>query len=95
MLSFIDYSLHVIEQVHKEFMDDFDVIMVGGFYQVPPIWYSWIFKQKTNGFDIFETNFGHENVKCYELKQVMWQNDLEFINILNKFRTTLQTSERY
>jgi len=37
ILSFIDCSLCVIEQIHKEFMDDFDVIMVGGFYQVPPI----------------------------------------------------------
>jgi hypothetical protein len=26
------------------------------------------------------------DVKCYELKQFMQQNDLEFINILNKFQ---------
>ncbi len=35
----------------------------------------------------------HKNVKCYELKQIMWQNDLEFINILNRFQTTSQAYE--
>jgi len=34
-----------------------------------------------------------KNVNCYELKQVMRQNDLEFISILDKFSTTLQTSK--
>jgi len=35
----------------------------------------------------------HENVKCYELKQVMQQNDFELINILNIFQTTWQAYE--
>jgi hypothetical protein len=34
-----------------------------------------------------------KNVKCYELKQVMWENDLEFISILDKFSTTPQTTK--
>jgi hypothetical protein len=36
---------------------------------------------KTNGLNILGTIFLHENIKCYELKQVMQQNDLNFINI--------------
>ncbi len=32
----------------------------------------------------------HENLKCCELKQIMQQNYLEFINILNRFQTTSQ-----
>jgi hypothetical protein len=31
-----------------------------------------------------------EKIKCYELKQVMCQNDEQFINILNQFQTTTQ-----
>ncbi len=34
--------------------------------------------------------FWMENIKCYELKQVMRQSDEQFINILNQFRTTTQ-----
>jgi hypothetical protein len=32
-----------------------------------------------------------ENIKCYELKQVMRQSDEQFINILNQFWTTTQS----
>jgi hypothetical protein len=31
------------------------------------------------------------NIKCYELKQVMCQNDEQFINILNRFRIATQS----
>jgi hypothetical protein len=34
-----------------------------------------------NGLNILGTKFLHENVKCYELKQVMQKTDLNFINI--------------
>jgi hypothetical protein len=42
-------------------------------------------------FYVLTTNFWHKNVKCYELKQVMWQTDLEFIYVLNKIWTISQT----
>jgi len=32
MLPFIDRKLHIIEQVHNEFMGGLDVIMIGDFY---------------------------------------------------------------
>jgi hypothetical protein len=71
MLSFIDHRFHVIKQVHKKFMVGLDVVMTSNFDQILRIQYSWILKLKTNKFDIFGTNFWNENVKCYELKQVL------------------------
>jgi hypothetical protein len=52
-------------------MDELDVIMITDLYQVPSVQDLWIFKLKTDGFNILGTNFWHENIKCYELKQVM------------------------
>jgi hypothetical protein len=37
MLTFIDFKLCDIKQVHNEFMGGFDVIMTCDFYQTPPI----------------------------------------------------------
>jgi len=51
------------------------------------------FKQKLDGFNILGTNCRHQHVKCYELHQVMWQNDIDFIHVFNKFQTTTQTIE--
>jgi hypothetical protein len=44
-------------------------------------------------FQNLKPKLWHENIKCYELKQVMKQNDINFINILNRFQTTSQTFE--
>jgi hypothetical protein len=35
MLFFIDCRLHIIKQVHNEFMGGLDVIMTSDFYQTP------------------------------------------------------------
>ncbi len=77
MLTFIHCRLHVIKQVHNQVMGGLDTIMIGDLYQAPLVQDSWIFKSKTK--------LWHENVKCYKLKQVMKQNDINFINILNRF----------
>jgi hypothetical protein len=50
--------LHVVKQVHNEFMGGLDVIMKGDFYQTPPIWDSWIFKPKIKGYNILGIKFG-------------------------------------
>jgi hypothetical protein len=42
LLSFIDHKLHVIKQVHDNFMGGLDIIMSCDFYQVPLIRDSWI-----------------------------------------------------
>ncbi len=75
------------------FMGGFNVVMIGNFYQALPIRDSWIFKQKNNAFNALGPNFWHENVRYYELKEVMLQDHMNFINILNQFSTMLQTSQ--
>jgi hypothetical protein len=92
MLNFIDCRSHVIKQVHNQFMGGLDVIMTNDFYQAPPIWNSCIFKPKKNGFNILITKFWHENVKCHELHQIMWQKNTPK-KIPNRFQTTLQMIE--
>ncbi len=44
MLSFIDCKLHVIKQIHKFFMNVFNVIMIGDFCQAFLVQDLWIFK---------------------------------------------------
>jgi hypothetical protein len=65
MLTFIDCRLSDIKQTPKEFMGGLDVIMTSDFYQASPIQDSWIFKSRTNGFNILGTNF------CKKTKNVM------------------------
>jgi GH43 family beta-xylosidase len=38
-------------------MGGLDIIMACDFYQANPIWYSWIFKSKINGFNVLMTIF--------------------------------------
>jgi hypothetical protein len=76
-------------------MDGFDVIMTSDFYQTFLVQDSRIFSSKNIGFNILATIFLHENVKCYELHKIMWQNDVHFINILNRFLVSSQTNETY
>ncbi len=93
MWSFIDHRLHIIKRVHNEFMGELGVIMTSDFYQSPLIRDSWIFKPITNIFNTIVLNHQLEYVQGYELQEVMWQNDINFINILNRFRATSQTIE--
>jgi hypothetical protein len=74
-------------------MGGFDVIMTRDFYQVLMFWDSWFFSSKNIGFNILAINFWHENVKCYELHKIIRQNDVHFINIVNRFQIASQTNE--
>jgi len=87
MLTFIDHRLQkqVIKQVHNKFMGGLYIIMTIDFYLALLIQDSWIFKLKIEGFDLFSYNFWYKHVTCYELKQVMEQNDRKFVDILKKF----------
>jgi hypothetical protein len=49
------------------------------------------FKLITNTFNIIAFNYWLEYVQCYELQKVMWQDDINFINILNRFQIAPQT----
>jgi hypothetical protein len=81
MLTFIDCKLGDTKQTPKEFMGGLDVIMTSDFYQGSPIQESLISKSRTNGLNIFGTNFWQENKKHYELKKPcakMFLNSLTF-----------------
>ncbi len=81
MLTFIDCKLGDTKQTPKEFMGGLDVIMASDFYQGSPIQESLISKSRTNGLNIFGTNFWQENKKHYELKKPcakMFLNSLTF-----------------
>ncbi len=59
-----------------------DVIMMKDFfYQVLIAWNSWIFKSQINGLNSLGINFCHENIKFYELKQVIGQKYTNLIYI--------------
>jgi hypothetical protein len=45
-----------------------------------------IFKQINKTFNIIALNYWSEYVQCYELQEMMRQDDINFTNILNKFK---------
>jgi len=59
-------------------MGGLNVIMTWDFYQVLSIWDFWNFQSQINGLNSLGTIFWHEDIKHYELKQVMWQISLIF-----------------
>ncbi len=83
ILKFIDLQLRSIKHVPKKFFQIFDVIITFDFYQVQLVYDVGVFKINTNNIDSLAPKFWMENIKCYELKQVMHQSDEKFINILN------------
>jgi hypothetical protein len=91
MLSFIDHRLCIIKQVHNEFMGGLNVMMTNDFYQTLLVWDSWIFKPIANTFNNITLNYWLKYVQCYELQEVMRQDDINFINIFNRFRAASQT----
>lgn len=68
-------------------MSGLNVIMIRDFYQAPPIQNLWISNQN-KWINIIGMIFWCKNVKCYKLQEVMWQNDIKFVNILSKIWTT-------
>ncbi len=81
-----DLRLSIIKQIHNEFMGGLDVIMTNDFYQAPFVRNSWIFKPITNTFNTIALNYYWlKYVQCYELQEVMQQDDINFSNyIINK-----------
>ncbi len=68
-----------------------DVIITSDLYQLQLVCDVRVFKIKMNNIHSLTPNFWMERIKCYELKQIMHQNDEEFIIILNQFHTTTQS----
>jgi hypothetical protein len=61
MLTFIDYKLCDIKQIHNKFMGGLDVIMIGDFYQATLIRDSWILKSRINGFYPWDTSLARKH----------------------------------
>jgi hypothetical protein len=72
-LTFGDYRLLVIKQVHNESINGLDIITIY-IYQLPLVWDSLIFKAKFDGLNCILTKFC-QKMKCYWL-QIMWQNNV-------------------
>jgi hypothetical protein len=72
MLTFIDCKLCDIKQYTTNLWVALMLLWcIGNFYQASSIQDLWTFKLRTNALNILGTNFWQENLKCYELKQVM------------------------
>jgi hypothetical protein len=82
ILKFIDLQLRSIKRVQTKFLKKIYVIITCDFYQVQLVYDARVFKINTNNIDNLAPKFWMENIKHYELKQVM-QSDEQFINILN------------
>jgi hypothetical protein len=91
MLNAIDQKLRSIKHVQENFFGGVDVIVTGDFYQAPPVRDKWVFQRIDDGLNAIAPNFWHDHIKCYELNIVMRQNNLMFINILNRFRKAIHT----
>jgi hypothetical protein len=59
----------------QKFFENLEVIITSDFYQVQPIHDAKVFKINMNNIDNLAPKFWMEKVKCYELKQIMCQND--------------------
>jgi hypothetical protein len=77
--------------MHKLFLEILMSLLKVIFYQVQHVHDIKVFKTNMNNIDSLTPNFWMENTKCYELKQVMYQSDEQFINILNRFRISTQS----
>ena len=77
-------------RAHNNFMGGLDVIVIGDLYQAPLVRDAWIFIFQSFCLNELAPNFWKEWAKCYELVQVMWQEDLQFIGILNQFQIATQ-----
>ena len=91
MLNAIDQRLRSIKHVQNKFFGGLDVIVTSDFYQAPPVRDKWIFQKIDEGLSALAPNFCQDHIKCHELNTVMRQNDLVFINILNRFRKATHT----
>jgi hypothetical protein len=61
--------------MHINVFENLNVIIIGDFYQVQLSHDARVFKTNMNNIDNLTPNIWMENIKCYELNQVMHQND--------------------
>jgi hypothetical protein len=84
-LNSVDFELLSIQYIHTKFFQNPNVIIITYFYQVQRNCHVRIFKtmQSSNNNNSLISNFWMEKIKYYELKQVMHQNDEQFIKTIH------------
>ncbi len=81
------------QNTFKQFFGGFDVIMIGNSYQTPSMKDSWIFQNLKDNVNALAPIFWQTYAQCYELNKVMWQFDMIFIQIWNKFRIATKNTK--
>jgi hypothetical protein len=61
--------------MHINVFGNLNVIIIGDFYQVQLSHDARVFKTNMNNIDNLTPNIWMENIKCYELNQIMHQSD--------------------
>jgi len=61
--------------MHLNIFGNLNVIIIGDFYQVQLSHDARVFKTNMNNIDNLTPNIWMENIKCYELNQIMHQSD--------------------
>jgi hypothetical protein len=89
MLNAINQRLRLIKHVQNKKFGGLDVMVIGDFYQAPPVRDKWVFQRIDEGLDAIAPKFWHYHIKCYELNTLMCKNDLMFIIISNRFRKAI------
>ena len=85
MFNVIDQRLRSIKHIQNKYFGNVDLIMIGDFYQAPPVRDSWIFDKIRKTFNSLNPSFWHDHIKCYELKKFMRKLNLRFIESQNRF----------
>jgi hypothetical protein len=91
MLNVINQRLRSIKHEQNNFFEGLDVIVTNDFYQALLERNKWIFQKVDEDLNAIAPNFGHDHIKFYELNTIMCQDDLMFINILNRFLKIIHT----
>lgn len=88
-----DYVVRVIAKAEEECLKRKQLIVVGDFFQLPPVTIESdynvlksIYSDYDKGFAFESNNWNDFGFKMIELKSVMRQSDNDFINALNKVR---------
>ncbi len=93
MFNVIDNRLRSIKHIQNIFFGGVNVIMIGDFYQTPPVKDSWMFQNVKKNINTLTPIFWQTYVQCYKLNKVMKQFDMVFIQTLNKFHTITKNTK--
>ena len=93
IFNFVDTRLRAIMHNHNKPLGDLDVILCGDLCQASPIRDTWIFKNDDSLLTTFSSSFWTSKVKYFELTQPMRQDNIAFLEILNKIRVGEQTDD--